>query len=148
MRSGYHAALILWMNATPFAFGQASLGTGSIHGIVLDSSGSAVTGARVTLVETGRQLRREMLSNASGSFLFANVPAAGYNLRVEKAGFESSEIERLEIQIGETATIEARLHPGETQSVITVSAQEQIPTETNDLGSVIAPEQVENLPLN
>lgn len=129
---------------------QATLGTGSIHGIVLDSSRGAISDARITLLETSRELQRESISNSAGSFVFPDIPATSYRLRVSKSGFDSYELNELRVGVGQTASLEIQLRPGEIHSVVTVSAESKIllETESNAIGSVVNSDHVQNLPLN
>jgi hypothetical protein len=131
-------------------FGQATLGTGSIHGVVYDASGAVVAGAHIKLLDTGRDLTRDADSNAAGVFLFPDIPAASYKLRVSKPGFATLELTQVRLEVGQTGNLEVTLRPGEIQSVITVSAGHQLllENESNVVGTVVGAEQVSNLPLN
>src|SRR5262245_8046926 len=129
---------------------QASLGTGSIHGVVSDSSRGVVPGAQIELVDTDRDFTRETVSNDAGMFVFPNIPAVSYKLRVRKQGFETFEFTRVHLDVGQTASLEVTLRPGEIRSVITVSAEDQLllESESNVAGTVVGAAQVRGLPLN
>lgn len=60
--------------------------TGSLVGVVIDSQGAVVPGARVVLLQANRIAIRETMTNARGEFAFLNVPAGGYTISAEKDG--------------------------------------------------------------
>jgi hypothetical protein len=129
---------------------QTTPGTGSLHGVVIDASGSAVPGASVQLADIERGFTRETFSNDAGLFVFANIPAGTYRGHIQKAGFESVEVTGVRLNVGQTGAIEVLLKPGEVKSVITVSAEQQLllETESNLIGRVVDREEVQSLPLN
>ncbi|MGH9824027.1 MAG: carboxypeptidase regulatory-like domain-containing protein, partial [Blastocatellia bacterium] len=65
--------------------------SGSIQGQVVDSSGAAITAAKVTLSNavTGFQINTE--TDQSGGFKFFTVPFNEYKISVEAAGFQTVE---------------------------------------------------------
>src|SRR5258708_33697682 len=79
--------LLLWS-----AFGALSLSaqivSGTIAGSVKDSSGAAIPGAKVGLVNTETNLSRESASNESGDFIFSTLPPGKYQVTASHAGFK------------------------------------------------------------
>lgn len=65
------------------AFGQ----TGTLTGTVVDSSGTAVAGARITLSPEGGTPSQEIESGQNGGFSFSTVPPGGYSLFFSAHGF-------------------------------------------------------------
>jgi len=68
------------------AMGDA-LGTASISGTVLDSTGAVVPDAQISLTLRNGTRLRTVKSGASGEFAFNRIPARTYLLTVEAAGF-------------------------------------------------------------
>jgi vitamin B12 transporter len=60
--------------------------TGSMIGVVIDSQGAVVPGARVVLLQANRIAVRETTSSGRGEFAFLNVLAGSYTVSVEKDG--------------------------------------------------------------
>jgi len=60
---------------------------GSISGSIVDGSGAAVTGARVTLTRKDQSPQQEVRSGDDGEFSFANVAPGPFELTVTAAGF-------------------------------------------------------------
>src|SRR5215207_1814694 len=70
--------------------GAPSAPSGAITGTVLDQTGAALHGARVTLLTAaGAELRRAD-TDAAGQFSFAGVAASSYVIAVSKGGFEEA----------------------------------------------------------
>jgi hypothetical protein len=61
--------------------------TASITGTVVDPSGAAVVGARVTATSQERGLTYTGVTNDSGLYRIAQLPVGTYGLKVEKSGF-------------------------------------------------------------
>jgi hypothetical protein len=116
----------------------------------LDVSRGVVPGAQIQLIDIERDLKRESLSNEDGVFVFPDIPAVSYKLRIGKEGFETVELTQVRLEVGQTGNLQVILRPGEIRSVVTVSAEEQLQleTESNVLGTVVNTAQVHNLPLN
>jgi hypothetical protein len=78
-----------------FVFTEASLKgqglTGQISGSVHDPSGSPVVAAAVALVNQGTGAARQLTSDQSGTFLFAQLLAGNYTLTISAPGFKKHE---------------------------------------------------------
>src|SRR3954470_4531303 len=82
-------AITTLMAATAFA---QSAGTGSISGLVLDASGSAVGDATVVVANETKGVRRSIQTTGGGVFTApALIPDANYKVTVTKSGFASYE---------------------------------------------------------
>ena len=60
----------------------------AVSGTVLDASGGAVSGAEITLTESGGPLRRSTVASADGTFAFAELPAGSYAITIYAQGFQ------------------------------------------------------------
>ncbi len=140
------AALLL----LPSAFAQTTLGTAAIAGTVRDSSGAAVPAAEVELTDVARGIRRSATTNADGAFLFPTITPGAYHLRVAKEGFEAQEIRSIQAEVGQRASFDVDLRPGQVSSTMTVVAETipQLETESNVIGTVVDSSRVQELPLN
>src|SRR5215813_4899031 len=76
-----------------FAFGQAF--TGSISGIVTDSSGAVITGAKVTVTDVSRNTTFETTSNDTGLYVVTQLPPATYRVNAGAAGFRTFVLDHL-----------------------------------------------------
>ncbi len=104
--------------------------------------------AGVTLrnVETGVQLSAQ--SNGSGSYSFPSIAPGRYSLTVAKEGFANYTI-NFTVVVGERATRDAALGVTSSQTVTVESgSMAMLQSESNDLGTVVGPQSVSQLPLN
>src|SRR5215470_10198650 len=94
----------LWMLMLSFtagAFAQSGAGLGSISGVVMDASGAAVPGAKVTIANDANGVRRTIAANDAGLFNApALPPAQGYRVTVEFQGFSPFEQDNVDVQVG------------------------------------------------
>lgn len=129
---------------------QAALGSATVNGTVRDASDLAIPEAVVVLTDTARGDRRETKTNASGLFIFPNVPPGQYLLEAQKAGFDTKRITGVQVQVGQVATLDLTLQVGALSTVVSVSGEQStiIDAESNVIGTVVNSQQVQQLPLN
>jgi hypothetical protein len=123
--------------------------TGSISGIVTDSSGASISGATVTIREVDTNAIHTVTTSDVGSYRVPQLAAGVYSVKVEKAGFESFEKDKLTLAIDQVAEIDATLSVGSEQQTVSVSGDAPvIQTETSSVGLVVDSASIQNTPLN
>lgn len=139
-------ALLLFASAS-ISFAQS--GTSSIQGIVTDSSGAVVQHATVVLTNTATGVKLDGTSDESGTYSFPSVPPGVYSLQVSKESFASYQISRFNIVVGQHATQNATLNVSASSAVVVEASglANLLDTQSNDLGTVIGPQSVNQLPL-
>jgi hypothetical protein len=139
-------AFALLFAICPALHGQA---TGSFSGTVRDKSGSAITGATVTVTAQSTGLTREAKTDSAGHYLIPLLPVGSFTVRVDFTGFQSTEAKDLNLQIDEARELDFSIVPATVVSTVTVSG-DAVTTETTNpsLGQVITAQQVSQLPLN
>ena len=126
----------------------AQTGTSSVRGIVLDRSGAAVAGAKVTVSNNGQALQRETQTDDSGEYRFLALPPGTYTLTVEKAGFRKFQQTDLSLPVNVAVTSNVKMDVGSTSEKVEVSAQsETVNTTDASLGNAFSEVQVKELPL-
>src|SRR5580698_5361642 len=136
------------MYATPLT---AQSGSSSIQGTVADSSGAVIPGADVTLTNTSTNVVLTVATDGSGSYSFPTASPGVYSLQVSKDGFASYKISQFNVTVGQHATENAVLNVAASQATVVVEASglsNLLDTQSNDLGTVIGPQSVQQLPLN
>ncbi len=115
------ALMILFFGAQLAAYSQTVNAT--LRGTVLDTSGSVVSGADLTLIEpaTG-QVVRHITSISSGDFEFDELKPGTYQLRCAATGFKVFVAQNIVLDSGQIRRVDATLPLGEVSEEVTVSA--------------------------
>jgi hypothetical protein len=141
--SAVGAVLLVYLSS---AFAQT--GTTSVRGTVLDKSGAAIAGAKVTITNNGQALQRTTESDNSGEYKFLALPPGTYTLSVEKSGFRRFERTSMELLVDVAVTSNVTLDVGATTEKVEISAQtETVNTTDASLGNAFSEVQVKELPL-
>ena len=137
--------LALFVFSTPLAFTQVV--TGSIVGIVVDTAGSVVPGASVTLTSEASGAGRKVTGDGVGNFEFGALQPGPYTLSVEHTGFKKYERKQISLSANERLSVgTVQLELGSLTESVTVTAEgASLQTATSDRSSVITSTQVENL---
>src|SRR5258708_6432630 len=122
---------------------------GSFRGSVTDASGAAVPGATVKLIGSISQSLREATADATGEYLFPSVAPGVYDFTVSYQGFQTLRNQGVVLQVGQHATLDFKLQPGELLQEVNVTAQAPLLNTANaTIGTVVDGEKVTQLPLN
>jgi hypothetical protein len=97
--------------------------TGTLTGVVKDSAGAIVPGAKITLVNRDDKSVRSSMSSSSAFFSFAAVQSGDYNLNVTAKGFETYVITGIHMDPGDSRNIEnITLKIGRVEESVTVTS--------------------------
>jgi hypothetical protein len=121
----------------------------SVLGTVSDSSGAVVPDSDVTLRNLNTGVQQKAQTNSAGTYSFPSVPPGSYSLLVLKQGFARTEIPQFTLVVGQKATQNVTLGVATNETVtVNASSLSILQPDSNDLGSVIGPQSVAQLPLN
>src|SRR5437899_6695936 len=138
--------LVLFLAAIPSV---AQLPTGTILGVVKDSSGAVIPGTSLTITNIDTSLTRTGSSAEDGSYRFPALTVGRYRLEVTKEGFSALTRTGITLEVAQEATIDVTLEVGSAAQTVTVD--EEVPlvqTTSSTMGGLVNEEQVANLPLN
>jgi hypothetical protein len=136
----------IWLAAVSSLW--AGLG-GSISGSISDPHNLAVSGARVTSINTATNVRQSVTTDASGIYSFVDLPVGKYDLEVEAKGFRTYRRTGLSIDASSALRADIPLTLGDRSEEMTVSASAlHVETVDTQLGEVISGSQIEGVPLN
>lgn len=127
----------------------AQLPTGTILGVVKDTSGALVAGATVTVrnLETG--LSRTQRTEPDGSYRFPALPVGSYEVDVTHEGFQRETRTGLTLTVTQEAVVNITLRVGATSQQVLVTAEApQVDTTSSSLGGLVSEQKMEELPLN
>lgn len=129
------------------AFGQSD--RGSITGTVTDPGGAVVAGAKVvaTNLDTGQV--RETTTSGDGNYTLVELPADAYKVTVEAQGFKSATVEKVQVAVQVTRSLDIALEVGAITDVVTVTSEATpvIQTDTAVRQTNVTERQVMELPL-
>ena len=137
--------VICLLAATVAAFAQS----GTIQGVVKDSSDAVVTGAKVAVTNIDTGLRRELTTNEQGFYTAPTLPVGRYKVAASKTGFSMAELPEIKLDVTQTARVDFLLKTGTiTESIQVTAAAAQLDSETTTVGQVIENKRIVELPLN
>lgn len=128
----------------------AQVPTGTISGVVKDSSGAVAPAANVTLRNTETGLTRTVVSATDGSYLVPALPVGTYEVRVELSGFQTAVHSGVTLSIDQHAVIDFTLQVGTATQTVSVTGEAPLVNTTSgaSMGTLVSEAQVEDLPLN
>src|SRR5262245_45351487 len=123
----------------------------TMTGVVKDTTGAVIPGAKVTLTDDATKLSVNTTTNGEGFYLFNDVRSGYYTVAVEATGFKKSEVRDVKVDVGAPATVNVNLEAGQIAEVITTTASDSqalVNTENAELTATIFEKQINDLPLN
>jgi hypothetical protein len=102
----------------------AQSGEVSLRGQVTDQSGAVVPGIPVTLIGPGGVVREATTEDTEGRYVFRDLPAGTYTLRVNVKGFAPIEKPGVVIVRGQPQVVDLRLDVVMEQQEVTVKEEE------------------------
>src|SRR6266403_2911859 len=123
--------------------------TGSILGVVRDSTQGVVAGAHIVATNVQTNFKQEAVSGADGSFHILALPAGVYKLTVTANGFRTFAETNIEVKVNDQLHFDVTLDIGSVQEHVEIIANAvQVQTESTQLGDVIDSKKMLALPLN
>src|ERR1700722_8991632 len=127
---------------------QTTVGTGSIVGVISDSSDAVINGAHIKISNIGTGQVVELATNLAGTFNSGALLPGNYKVLVSAKGFSSTEV-TITVLVGNTTTANVRLRIGSERDVIEVQDSAlQVNTEQAAVQGVLNSQQIEILPVN
>jgi len=96
--------------------------TGGLQGTVKDPSGAVVPNAKVVVTGAALVGSKELQTDGSGYYRFANLPPGKYTITVTVEGFSTSKHE-LVLEVGHLPTVDISLEVGKSSTIVEVSGQ-------------------------
>ncbi len=143
---GVVVALLLLALSAP-----AQVTTGNVTGRVLDSSGSVIAGAHVTLIsEVHGNRSATITANGSGDYVFPNVTADTYTVEVTAPAFKTSLVKGIVVTGGDRVGVPpiTLLVGGTTETVSVTAEATLVQSQSGERSYAIETAQIENLPIN
>ncbi|MDQ6707710.1 MAG: carboxypeptidase regulatory-like domain-containing protein, partial [Acidobacteriota bacterium] len=138
--------LSLVLTAIPLC-GQQS--TARLLGTVTDPSSASIADAVVTVTSAATSQQRTARTNPAGEYSIPQLPIGDYTMSVEAAGFRTSSIRGIVLQVDQDARVDITMALGATTETVTVEASSPLlVTDTSSVGQVIENKTIVSMPLN
>src|SRR5436305_9706542 len=126
--------------------GQAVFG--SIAGTVNDSSGAAISGAKVTITDTGKGVRYSTTTNESGNYVQSHLALGNYDVSIEVPGFETYVRHDVRVTVDEVSQVTAQLTVGKVTEVVSVTGEEALlKTQKSDVSDTLEQKTLQEIPV-
>src|SRR5579864_2081735 len=140
------SVVIALLAASVPLFSQAAVGT--ILGGVFDSTGGAIAGAKVTIIDVARGTTRALTTGPTGEYTAPSLLSGTYTVRAEAKGFQTVEHSNVVLEVSKEVRVDLTLSPGEQTQTVTVTAElPAIDTTSATLGGTVTNQAVVSLPL-
>src|SRR5262249_52585020 len=131
------------------ALSLAQTSTGTIDGVVLDTSGAVIAGAQIRLSgsETG-EVVRELTTGPDGTFAAPLLRPMSYRIEASAAGFKRFVRSGIVLRVDDSLNLKLTLEVGSASDSVTVSANAELLEErSNTVGQTIDDRTIQQLPL-
>jgi hypothetical protein len=142
---------LLWIGCAVILLPGALLGdvTGSILGVVRDSSSAVIQGARVTATNLDTNMVQETTTDVAGQYRIMALPVGHYKVKATFAGFQNFVTTGIVLSVNEQRRVDIELRVGTSEQSTTVTASTvQVETTNTQLGDLIDSKKLLELPLN
>src|SRR3984885_8643835 len=141
------AVLVVAIAVPPSAVGQKD--SGGIAGVVRDSGGAVIPGAKVSVKDVDRGTETAVTTGAQGEYVASPLKIGSYSVTAEKEGIKKTAVCPIVVNIQEHPEVDITLTVGSIREVMTItSTGPQLQTETSALGQVVNGQEATTLPLN
>jgi hypothetical protein len=123
--------------------------TGELSGTVADAQGAVVPGADVAVANEASRATRRTVTNHSGFFAFAAIPAGTYTLTVTMPGFRTHEVTDIVLQGGDSRTVRTiALELATVAETVSVSAEVALtPLNSGEKAATLTGEEIRTMPV-
>src|SRR3954454_20886699 len=123
--------------------------TASLVGTITDASGAVMPKVVVRATNLSTNVQRETHTDDTGAYSLPFLTAGDYSVTVTLAGFQVQRVDKVTLQVQQTARQDLSLKVGEVSETVNVEASASLlQTETSTVGTVIDSTKIVDLPLN
>ncbi|MGH9353660.1 MAG: carboxypeptidase-like regulatory domain-containing protein, partial [Terriglobia bacterium] len=134
---------------TPSLARAQAVANAQIQGVIADSSGAVVPGAKITATQTETGRARTTISGSDGYYALPNLPVGPYRLEVRSPSFSTYVQSGIILEVGNNIQINVSLRVGAvTQQVQVAANATMVDTQKTAVSQVIDQRRIVALPLN
>src|SRR5229473_4760203 len=121
--------------------------TGGLQGTVKDATGAVMPNAKVMVTSSTLVGSKEIDTDGSGYYRFANLPPGTYTITVTAKGFKTFKRDDLIIEVGHLPSVDLTLEVGTASEIVEVSsAPPQIDVTSNVTQTNVTEDVILNIP--
>jgi carboxypeptidase family protein/TonB-dependent receptor-like protein len=123
--------------------------TGSILGVVRDSSQAVIVGAEVVAMNVDTNFSKTTTTGPDGQYWLLSLPVGKYRVTATATGFQRFAATSIDLKVDDQLRIDVLMTLGSLQQEMSVEANSvQVNTESTQLGDVIESQKMVAMPLN
>ena len=143
IKVGICAAAAFWAVS---AWGQ--VGSSTISGRVVDTTGAVVPTVKVSAVQVATNFTFNAVTNADGLYRIPSLQPGAYRVSFEAAGFKKIVRDDVDLRTGDNLAVDMELQVGSVSESVEVKGNTQLlETETSAVGSLVEGDVLHKLPL-
>src|SRR6266704_1566786 len=127
---------------------QAQLNKATLTGVVIDPSGAAIAGARITATQLATNATFSTTTTATGNYAIPALDIGSYRIETEAGGFKRSIRDAVTLESGATVRLDVTMEIGAVSEAVEVTARASaLETESTRVSTNLTRKLVEDLPL-
>jgi hypothetical protein len=127
----------------------AQVSTANVVGVVQDSSNASIPKASVKLINIQTGTENDSKTSINGGFVLPGVIPGAYTLQIERTGFATTQLNGINLNVGDTKNLLIRMKVGSVSESVTVDASGLTLNTTDAAVSTLVDRKfVSNIPLN
>src|SRR5262249_37806753 len=122
--------------------------TATVSGVIRDGTGAVVPGTKISARNTLTGVVRETTADENGRYSVTNLGPGQYEVRAEKAGFQTAVQSGVILAVGGTTVVDLTVQVGAVSEVVEVTAAEPLVETTKaELSRVVDDLSIASLPI-
>lgn len=128
---------------------SAQFDTGTISGIVTDSSGAVIPRATVNVTNSGTSFQKTLQTDNGGNYTASALPSGNYVVTANAGNFAEAKSQQLVLNVGATVHVNLTMNvAAANQSIEVTGTTTTVDTASSTAGTTLYANQIANLPTN
>ena len=119
-----------------------------LSGTVTDQRDSLIAAARIKVRSVATGLEYDAVTNSAGVYVVNSLPVGRYTATIVAKGFGELQFEPFSLQVGETRVLNAKLSISSVNTVLQVTADDDLKRTSTEIGGVVQGTQLSELPMD
>src|SRR5258706_16090036 len=128
---------------------SAQVTTGTILGVVQDSTGAVIPGVSVTVKNLNTGNTRTVITDEGGRYTIPDLTLGNYEVEGQLAGFQTEVRSGITLTVGREAVVNLALKVGQLSDRVTITEEAPlVESTTSAMSSLVDMRTIRDLPLN